>query len=372
MKTRNRYFFSSLVIMLSLAAAILMFKMTSLVEIDEFSSKIEHLKKEVENVASSDLDRVKKLNAWIAISLGSVGEISPKDMEQSLDMMAGYCGHRDQLLVHVADQFNLKARRVSFFNIPMQLGHTATEVFIDNEWMFFDSSFGIYFTKKNDNRPIGLSIARSLYPAIDVHMVTQPLHRGKWALMEGIEYRKLNEKILNNPSDGLPMAVLERTYFASDVAGVNEENIYFSRLLIDLETHTEGKIGEADDSAMDLASGAYLQLNGATQYSPLLERIGEYGDIRVGREFVFSTSSDRYVRLSIKTLSSTGTPLVDLDHWSGAHDFQSNSVIKSVVDSEMKMEFYVKSPATSLKVWYANGHSEIDSYGYVVLPKSML
>lgn len=58
-------------------------------------------------------------------------------------------------------------RPVSFFNTPVQGNHSAIEIRIDGNWVFFDPSFGVYFEDAS-GQPLGYMQARWLFPNITV------------------------------------------------------------------------------------------------------------------------------------------------------------------------------------------------------------
>ena len=108
-------------------------------------------------------------------------------------------GERTNLMQHFARFLNLQSRIVNFYNVPVQVGHTAIEIFIDDEWRFFDPSFGIYFTLVNSNIPIALSTARELYPNVLVKKFTGSLrYKALFDLKKHFVYEtlKLNDQNL--------------------------------------------------------------------------------------------------------------------------------------------------------------------------------
>jgi Ca2+-binding RTX toxin-like protein len=66
--------------------------------------------------------------------------------------------------------------------VPFQTGHTATEIKINGKWIFFDSTFGLFFTNKS-GKMLSMLEARELWPDINTNLyrgnieygVSQPL-----------------------------------------------------------------------------------------------------------------------------------------------------------------------------------------------------
>lgn len=56
------------------------------------------------------------------------------------------CGGSSIVLQLAARRLGYATRGVGFFGVPIQLGHTAVEVYWDDGWHFLDPSFGAFFT----------------------------------------------------------------------------------------------------------------------------------------------------------------------------------------------------------------------------------
>jgi hypothetical protein len=268
------------------------------------------------------VDRAKALNAWIFSSIAPTDGIDPSRI---LTEMMGQCADRDVIFSNVMEGLGTPSRRVSFFNVPVQLGHTATEFFIENRWRFFDSTAGLFFTKKGSAEPIGIAEARSLYPDIDVWQADRDYWTGAWQRLESVAYRKLTSNYIVKKGAPSEVAIdVERTYFASNMAGAPEEPVFFSTIALNSRTKPKVVLGDKDGSASDL-----VEADGPL-YAPLLERIGRYDHLLTGTRFVFRTGEVRTAKVVVTYLSDSSAILADLDHSSRAFSFDETAIGSSI------------------------------------------
>jgi Ca2+-binding RTX toxin-like protein len=126
----------------------------------------------------------KTVGAWICASLLPKSTLDG-ELETGADVantLGGSCGWRDILLQDIMASIGVEARRVNVYDVPFQVGHSATEIKINGKWVFFDSTFGLFFTNKSGDM-LSLLEARNTWPDIDTNIyrgniqygVSQPL-----------------------------------------------------------------------------------------------------------------------------------------------------------------------------------------------------
>ena len=111
-------------------------------------------------------------------------------------------------------------RNVSFTNVPFQVGHTAIEVFVDGQWVFFDPTYGIYFTDLNNN-PISYLQAKKQFPEIQVFQFikNKNFNTKKWFKYSPDELKNDEIKLIaiyRNFTQEDVNGFLNRTYFNVD------------------------------------------------------------------------------------------------------------------------------------------------------------
>ncbi len=135
--------------------------------------------------ANNPLLVAKKISAWICSSLLPQSELDVqiKTGADVANLLGGSCGWRDILLQDVMASIGVESRRVNLYDVPFQTGHTATEIKINGKWIFFDSTFGLFFTNKS-GKMLSMLEARELWPDINTNLyrgdieygVSQPLN----------------------------------------------------------------------------------------------------------------------------------------------------------------------------------------------------
>lgn len=116
------------------------------------------------------LSLAKVMNGWIWTSLLPAGAGNEPTGAKSVPIvMNASCGWRDVLLESLFEGIGIQHRRVNFYDVPFQANHTATELYINGKWMFFDSTFGLYFTLKGSGVPLSMEEARGSWPDIEIH-----------------------------------------------------------------------------------------------------------------------------------------------------------------------------------------------------------
>ncbi|MGH6770772.1 MAG: hypothetical protein ACRECO_17320 [Xanthobacteraceae bacterium] len=118
--------------------------------------------------ASNPVALAKILTAWQYTSLlpGGVGS-EPTSAEDVPHELNASCGWRDILLKALFAEIGIEGRRVNFYEVPFQGGHTATELKINGKWMFFDPTFGTYFERKGGGgNPLSVEEIRADWPNV--------------------------------------------------------------------------------------------------------------------------------------------------------------------------------------------------------------
>lgn len=122
---------------------------------------------------SNPLALAKIMNGWIWTSLLPAGAgAEPTGAKSVPIVMNASCGWRDILMESLFEGIGIQHRRVNFYDVPFQTNHTATELFINGKWMFFDSTFGIYFTRKGSSTPLSMEEARKVWPDVVIKQST--------------------------------------------------------------------------------------------------------------------------------------------------------------------------------------------------------
>lgn len=84
---------------------------------------------------------------------------SPPDINDLFKNCKTACGGFSYVLRAMLEATGARTRYVNLLNIPQQGNHTGVEVRIDDDWAYFDPTFGAYFTENGtvDGRVLGLS-----------------------------------------------------------------------------------------------------------------------------------------------------------------------------------------------------------------------
>ncbi|MBI4821066.1 MAG: transglutaminase domain-containing protein [Deltaproteobacteria bacterium] len=277
--------------------------------------------------AQTDLARARLISTWIYASIGA--ESLPRSGEEvcrgdtlcidelTLEMMDGQCGYRAMLMIDVLAALGMHARRVNFFDIPAQIGHTAVEVQIDGLWRFFDPTFGIHFADPTSpNVPLSITEARRRYSDVVIQRSRAEPWRGTWADLSGLLDRDgaggfdtIPPGAVEHPFiPGLMIADITQTYAVSTMGIEGTPTPYRQRIAIDLAHQPVGAFGAVDGRLDDLL-GYAQSLSYGNSYTPFLFVVGTYaaalGPV-VEDEFRFLTESPRDLRL---TLTFTGRVL---------------------------------------------------------------
>ena len=141
------------------------------------------------NECPDEFAAFRTLTAWIALSFTARSESDHPELDAipglardcrrrdqvdwSIRNRAGDCGWRDYAMRQIGERlgkYPSRMRRIGLFDVPIQQNHTATEIEIGGAPVFFDATFGIYFTDQT-GVPVSLARARELFPSIRVHQL---------------------------------------------------------------------------------------------------------------------------------------------------------------------------------------------------------
>lgn len=152
----------------------------------------------VRSHASDPLRLAKVLTAWEWTSWNPWSDpvAGPAKSVYDLDrVMHGACGWRMILLGSLFSEIGVKFRYVDLYNVAVQGGHNAIELFINGKWMFFDGTFGIYFEK--NGVPLSLEEARANWPQVTVKQSNLPGWTGTRMDLDAID----PSKVFSNKTD---------------------------------------------------------------------------------------------------------------------------------------------------------------------------
>ncbi|MBI5509917.1 MAG: hypothetical protein HY903_14270 [Deltaproteobacteria bacterium] len=259
-------------------------------------------------------EQARLATAWVYGSIAGWrgGVPLPADPLSALHRHQGGCGERDLLLQQILGCLAIPSRRASFFGVPIQLGHSATEAFFAGDWHFLDSTFGLYFATGSGSRILSIAEARAAYPDLVVMRATVTPWQGRRLglsalgdlLRRGELYEVSVERQLWDPDDdGRLSAVLEPTYFSSELGAHDSEPRPFSwPTVIDLNLAPEGRLGQADGDGAELRAAVHEMAYGRL-YQPVLFALGpedDEGGLTVAQRFEYLTAVPRRVVLELQ------------------------------------------------------------------------
>ncbi|MCB8822637.1 calcium-binding protein [Microvirga rosea] len=152
---------------------------------------------------SNPLALAKIMTSWVWNSLLPRDHgPAPKNVYDVPKALTGECGWRDYFLETIFAEIGVEHRRANFGKVPFQTGHTATELFINGKWMFFDATYGTYFTKKGSDIPLSIEEARNNWPNVDIKQSDLPGWTGKFTDLKTISpsaYSTVHDSIAQVP-----------------------------------------------------------------------------------------------------------------------------------------------------------------------------
>ena len=117
---------------------------------------------------------------WSSVAPPRTPDEDPANVGEVAKDLRGSCGWRDVLLSKLFSEIGVEHRRANFYDVPFQLGHSATELKIKGKWMFFDATTGIYFSFKGTTVPISIEEARNNWSKVVVNRSTLEGWQGKF------------------------------------------------------------------------------------------------------------------------------------------------------------------------------------------------
>ena len=322
----------------------------------ESMSSVESVLGALQPHSDNEIDLVKHLNALIAINLLprtiSGKEHASYDVPYLLKSGWAHCGVREIILAEVLAQVGVKTRRVGFKDVPYQRGHTATEVLIDGKWKFFDSSFGVYFTKRGETQVLSLAEARTHYPDVDAHVPTLPAWSISAHVISDLSYKILDQNVINwsNPTGYTrPVANIQRTYFISETTGISSASYDDQLTYFDLTGKNIIELGQIDESASDIL--AHNSFGAAVHVPVISERIGMYHSGNIRQTYMMKTDTPADVTFTVHFLTDSDLSRLfwDIDHYASipgdSYHIESTTAPKSVA-----LKFKVQPPFSTLRL----------------------
>jgi hypothetical protein len=284
--------------------------------------KLLALAQSIAGAANDELDAALLLQSWLYASLtdNSIARDNACQGaslcidEQTLTLLDGECGYRAMIMSDLLGAMGIPVRRVDFFDIPYQIGHTAVEVQAAGAWRFIDPYFGLYFADpSNAALPLSIDDARKLYPDISIQRSAAPPWTGTWASVTELRaqldaggYAQIQPGVVQHPTQpGNLIADVEQSYFSSMVYVDGSKGPLIQHITIDLRSTPTGSFGAVDGSASDLTRFGRPTSYGQT-YTPYLFALGqaEYqSGPNVIDEFRFITAQAAVVHLDVAFVS---------------------------------------------------------------------
>lgn len=251
-------------------------------------------------ISDCDIDFMLKVAAYIPARLDALRNqpyLHPiQTADDVLKSPFADCGMKEFLFQHIMNAGGLKTRRVGLENVPIQVGHSCTEVLIDSVWRFVDASFGVYFSAAGSQRPLSLAEARKRFPDIEIRVGADPLFLGQPEGGYSLGWVKTDANIVIDPTDGMDVAHILETYILSRLLCAEEIKRETVTVPVDLREDASVFLGlKPDGSGTNLANIAKTRWG---QFLPgLLFRLGDFEHGNVEHAFVILT--DEPVRVSV-------------------------------------------------------------------------
>ncbi len=234
--------------------------------------KLDRLADQFSGAGASTLEQLKNLNAWIACSMGS-DEKPIKSGEDALEIMEAFCGWRDIVFQEVGHRYGIRHRRVGFLNVPEILSHAASEFRVDDQWRFFDATYGRFFSLPDaPDTPVSLAELRRGWPDVIIRTVVLERYQGRWLPPQSFEYRRQRPSELSSAEAD----DLVQLYLLSDLVIHDPDEIYLDRLTVRLDRDEYYGTGLVDESSADMQSMSVETAAGPI-YTPFLPFLGSYG-----------------------------------------------------------------------------------------------
>ncbi len=289
--------------------------------------------------AQSQTDLAKRTTAWVFASINAgLVDWPMTDLANTLKRKQGDCSHRVFVLRDLMAKAGIRTRNVMFYGVPIQLGHTAVEIFADGRWQFFDPTIGAYFaTPEEPGKPLSLEQARNLYPK--VQMMTADVKPWQQADADiGVpSYSATKQGVLFDPHHpGVPILDVEKTFFGPHYSIAGQRKRYTGLVDVDLDRKASGEIGRKDGKVSELTAPLHL-ITGNRIYNPFLFIFGYYhagqGPV-VEHRFRFRGDRSRDVSMTINFATSLS--------------FSDRAIFRTTFDTAAPMENIIE---TNQPVW---------------------
>jgi len=301
----------------------------------------------IRRVRGTDVDRAVYLNAWIYGSLAlSVKGRLDDSVDVTLEMMNGSCGHRDNLFRDISTCLGWKSRRVAFHNVPVQLAHVGTEVFVDGRWRFFDPTFGIHLVSATDQSNV-LSIlqARQNFPDVKVMRTLQPPYLGKSIRSAKRTQEQLQDDVLIHPLGDWPLGTIEGTYFLSSLVLEIDDSVYESEITIVASSDKHVLFDEAKLSTSHLDFGYGESYVG---YAHILGKYWGRGPV-VSKRITFLTQEPLVVTVAMSLRHILPEHVhASIRHAASNFDLESMRIGKRIDEQEVSWKFTISPPMTAM------------------------
>ena len=314
--------------------------------------------------ADNDFDRAWLVVAYIASQMDPRLGNQPQPAPGADGVLAANwaaCGGRDYVLSAVLDELGIPARRIGFDRVPIQVGHVATEIMIDGDWVLFDSTFGLYFTDTRSGDPLSAGEARENYPAnTSLHLISAPLWR-----MTALNSSDLGYEVFqpgtwpseiyshHRPAPGLPAALLAETYFISEMWGSTAGGRYDDNRNPSFDVDALPVVwGERDGSVADQRT--QRRVGDVVAHSVLPERVGMFAQGNIRQTFRLTAQEDTRVSLVVDLVNGSPTDsnfFVDVDHLAISAAMQDVPEIEYGADgmaTRVRANFLVRAPETEV------------------------
>ncbi len=317
-----------------------------------------------ESLSSDDLEFVKHLAAFLPCHLKPLRNTPyPFAINEPIDVFRnGFadCGYKEWLFQEVLIARGMQCRRVSFAGVPIQIGHSATEVKIDGKWCFFDAAFGLYFSNPQDNTPLSMAKARQIFPKVQVWKTVDTIFVGQPKSGYTFAWQQTHEQEIYDPEDGLLLGFINETYFLSRPFGAEALAYDTIEIPVDLReaSHvTLGRNAQGEGSLSQIIETRHGKILPGT-----LDRLGMFFGGNTRHKFIILCDQPKSVRLVLKVRSGSDLnsifmhcePVISPEHSFGYCDLVSKyRKVRTEISQDhtvISADLHILPPYSSLTV----------------------
>jgi len=321
-------------------------------------TNIQNIVNKISRMRGKDIDKALFLNSWVYGSLAlSVKDRTSDSTAETMRKLNGACGHRDNLFREVAEALGWKSRRIGFHDVPIQIAHVGTEVFIDGGWRFFDPTFGVYMAPIGNKKEI-LSIeqARNLYPDVMIMQASQQPYLGKWLLMVDRSYKPVKANILHHPYGDWPLGQIDATYFLSKLILETEDWHYTSQFVI---TSRPGQDLHFDETDLIKNHLSFPYGESYVGYAHILGKYWGRGPV-ITKRFLFITDAVVRVRISMRVRHVQPENIhASMRLTVSDYSLEGMAVEKEIQEGLITWSFTAAPPMTAIKIRTSHGESAV-------------